>query len=252
MEFIQTFLLICILVAVISFRPAQKRTKTTPAVIIDSCGLIDGRIIELAAAAFIPAKVVIPGFVIKELQSLADQSDPQRRERGRFGLDVAKQLQAGNYPEVIIDESDSREGMQVDDQLVALAKKLQAKLYTTDYNLNKVADLHNISVLNVNELALALRPVAIPGEKKEITIVQKGNGDKQGVGYLDDGTMVVVEGAVGLNGKSVTVVITRIHQTLAGKMLFADVADKTILKPKTQSRKSRPAVNSLHKRLRTR
>lgn len=189
--------------------------------ILDSCGLIDGRIVELASSGFTPKQIIIPQFILKELQLLADGNDSHKRSRARFGLDVAKKLQSINTSEVVINRDLIAQAKATDDKLVALAKKISADLYTTDYNLNKVASVEGVRVLNVNELALNLRPLVLPGEKLKVKIVQKGSGRGQGVGYLDDGTMVVVENAQKLIGRSVEVEVGRYHQTDAGKMLFA-------------------------------
>lgn len=189
--------------------------------ILDSCGLIDGRIIELSAAGFIKSELVVPEFIVKELQTLADGNDSHKRARARFGLDMIKQLKEDENMDLSISREEFAETKKTDDKLVLLAKKLGADLYTTDYNLNKVADVEDVKVLNVNELALSLRPPALPGEIKKIKIIQKGSGRGQGVGYLEDGTMVVVENALRLNGKTVSVEIERYHQTESGKMIFA-------------------------------
>lgn len=201
--------------------------------ILDTCALIDGRVLELSKAGFVPDELIIPEFVIHELQLLADGSDAQKRERARHGLDVVQDLQDSPNTSVTIDRSLIPEKHATDDKLVALSKKLHTPLYTTDYNLGKVAEIEGVKVLNVNELAQHLRPVALPGEKKTVKIVQKGSSHKQGVGYLDDGTMLVVEEAAGQIGKTVTAEITRVHQTVAGKMLFGELAHSasTAVKP---------------------
>jgi len=203
---------------------APVKRKTSRRMILDSCALIDGRIIELSHSGFVPDELIVPEFILHELQLLADGADPHKRDRARYGLDVVRELQDSRNCTVVIDRLQITDKHATDDKLVALAKKLHAPLYTTDYNLNKVADIEGVRVLNVNELAQHLRPVALPGERKSVKIVQKGSNPKQGVGYLADGTMVVVEDAAGKIGKSVTAEITRIHQTAAGKMLFGDLA----------------------------
>lgn len=200
--------------------------KTTRRMILDTCALIDGRITQLSHSGFVPDELIVPEFVLHELQLLADGADPHKRERARFGLDVVKELQDSRNCIVVIDHAVIPDKHATDDKLVALAKKRGAQLYTTDYNLNKVAEIEGVKVLNVNELAQHLRPVALPGEHKSVKIVQKGSNPKQGVGYLDDGTMVVVEDAAGYIGKTVTAEVTRMHQTVAGKMLFGDLVGK--------------------------
>lgn len=187
--------------------------------ILDTCGLIDGRIIELSNSGFVPEQLIVPDFVLHELQMLADGADAHKRERARFGLDVVRELQESKTCKVVIDHSVT-DRQPNDDKLVTLALRTGAQLYTTDYNLNKLADIKGVPVLNVNELAQNLRPVALPGERKLVKILQKGSNAKQGVGYLEDGTMVVVDGAARYIGKSLEIEVTRTHQTVAGKMLF--------------------------------
>lgn len=190
-------------------------------VILDTCALIDGRVLAIAKAGFVPHRIVVPQFVIAELQHLADKGDSQKRERARFGLDVIRELQDMRRCVVIIAREQFKNIQQVDDKLIALAKQYGAMLYTTDYNLNKVAQIEGITVLNVNELAQALRPPRLPGEQVELKITQVGQDKSQGVGYLEDGTMVVVEQAGRMIGQRVRVEFSRILQTQAGKMMFA-------------------------------
>ena len=224
MELFQTVLLVLIAAAVVlggktkMTLPARSRSR----VVLDTSGLIDGRILYLAKSGFVPEELVIAQFIIAELQLLADGNDSQKRERARFGLDAARELQSTKGVKVVIDRSNF-DIKTTDDKLVALAKKLSADLYTTDFNLNKVAAIEGVRVLNVNELAQNLRPVALPGETKKVKIIQRGSNRDQGVGYLDDGTMVVVDGAAKLIGQTVEAEVNRMHQTVAGKMLFADL-----------------------------
>lgn len=225
-NYIEIALLLVVIVLLLKKQNTQseiRNTKKGGEVILDTCALIDGRIVELTNNGFLAANLVIPEFILSELQHLADGSDAHKRERARFGLEVVQQLQTNDQLEVIVDTTDFADIPHVDDKLVALAQKRQANLYTTDYNLNKVADIKGVKVLNVNELAQQLRPLALPGEVKTIKIVQKGSNKNQGVGYLDDGTMVVVDGAARSVGKTVTCEVTRIHQTVAGKMIFAEL-----------------------------
>lgn len=236
MEIIQILLLIAILGMLAASTRQHKPSKGSRKVVMDSCALIDGRIVELNKLGFVPDELIVPDFVVHELQMLADGQDAHKRERARYGLDVVKELQEGSGARVTIDRSDKSRGA-TDDKLVALAKKRGASLYTTDYNLNKVADIEGVVVLNVNELAQELRPTALPGERKMVKILQKGSNRKQGVGYLDDGTMVVVDDAQNMIQKIVEVEVTRMHQTMAGKMLFATLVTKpapTRRKPKPQ------------------
>jgi len=202
-----------------------RKPKKQRRLIVDSCGLIDGRIVDLATAGFTPSEIIIPQFILKELQLLADGNDSQKRERARYGLDVARRLQTVNTTEITINREQFPNIKAVDDKLVILARKLSADLYTTDYNLNKVASVEGVKVLNINELALTMRPVALPGEVKRVKIVQKGSGKNQGVGYLEDGSMVVVDNAQKRIGSTVEVEVSRYHQTESGKMLFANLRE---------------------------
>lgn len=203
------------------FKKKKPESGASHAIILDTCALIDGRIIAIAKAGFAPSKLIIPQFVIAELQFLADRGDSQKRERARFGLDVIRDLQDLRRVSVVIAREQFKNIKEVDDKLIALAKQYGAKLYTTDYNLNKVAQIEGVTVLNVNELAQALRPPRLPGEQVEIKITQLGQDRTQGVGYLEDGTMVVVEKAGKLVGQRIRVEFSRILQTQAGKMMFA-------------------------------
>lgn len=238
-DFIQFVLLVAILALVVQQRkplvlkPASKSRK----MVLDTCALIDGRIVELSKLGFVPDELIVPEFIIHELQLLADGNDTHKRERARFGLDVVRELQEDNNATVVIDTS-VQTNQPTDDKLVTLASTLKAGLYTTDYNLNKVADIKGVKVLNVNELAQQLRPTALPGERKMVKILQKGSNPKQGVGYLDDGTMIVVDDAASLINKIVEVEVTRIHQTMAGKMLFATLLTKP--KPAVTNRTPKP------------
>jgi uncharacterized protein YacL len=199
----------------------SKRRK----IILDSCALIDGRIVEIVTNSFMADELIIPQFILNELQLLADGNDSHKRERARFGLDIAHQLQDTALAKVTIDRSPMEEAKATDDKLVLLARKLNADLYTTDYNLGKVAAVEGVRVLNVNELAQSLRPITLPGETLTIKIIQKGSNRGQGVGYLEDGTMIVVDGAERYVNRAVPVTVTRMHQTVAGKMVFGQVQE---------------------------
>ena len=204
----------------------KKQTKRASSqIILDTCALIDGRITAIVRAGFVHGNIVIPQFVIAELQYLADNGDSHKRERARFGLDVIRELQDLRHSDVVIAREKFPNIREVDDKLIALAKQTGGLLYTTDYNLNKVAQIEGVIVLNVNELAHALRPNHLPGERLEIKITQTGQEKSQGVGYLDDGTMVVVERAGSRVGQKVSVELSRMLQTQAGKMLFAVLPD---------------------------
>lgn len=206
-------------------RRRERPSGSSQKAIIDTCALIDGRILDVVRAGFVPGELLIPQAVIAELQYMADQADPAKRERARFGLDIVRDLQALPDSAVTILPTPQRTEA-VDDLLVTLALQHGAVLFTTDYNLNKVADIKGVRVLNVNELAQGLRARFIPGEVTTIKLIQKGQDSSQGVGHLDDGTMVVVEKAGSKIGQTVTVTFSRVLQTQAGRMLFAKlVAD---------------------------
>lgn len=197
------------------------RGKLKNQMVMDTSGLIDGRILDIVESGFVPQRLIIPQFVVAELQFLADQGDSFKRERARYGLDVVRRLQDMRQTEVVIRPGMAKGIKEVDDKLVALAKKTGAMLYTTDFNLNQVAQIEGVRVLNVNELAQGLRAMHLPGEKSEIKITQVGQDKTQGVGYLEDGTMVVVEQAGNKIGQKVYVEFSRMLQTQAGKMMFA-------------------------------
>jgi uncharacterized protein YacL len=227
LDIIETLLLVAIIVLMFREKPGRfgdlmsHRRK----IILDSCALIDGRVVEIVRSGFIADGLFIPQFVLNELQLLADGSDTHKRERARFGLDVARELQELAPGRVTIDRDMILNIPTTDDKLLVLTKKRKAQLYTTDYNLAKVAAVEGVPVLNVNELAQSLRPVTLPGETLNIKIIQKGTNRDQGVGYLDDGTMIVVDGAARLVGRTVPVTVSRMHQTVAGKMVFGQVKE---------------------------
>jgi len=224
-DIIEIILLICIALFLYmqkDERMARLFTKQQK-IILDSCALIDGRIVQIVSSGFVRSELIIPQFILNELQLLADGSDSHKCERARFGLDIAHQLQDTPNIRVAVDRTVFADTPATDDKLVLLARKLRAQLYTTDYNLAKVAAVEGVKVLNVNELAQNLRPITLPGESLNIKIIQKGSNHGQGVGYLDDGTMIVVDGALRYVGKTIPVTVTRMHQTLAGKMVFGQV-----------------------------
>lgn len=192
-----------------------------PDIVIDTSVLIDGRLLELVRTGFLSGKLIIPKFVLSELQGIADSEETLRRNKGRRGLNIINELKREPYIDVSVVEDDFPHETDVDSKIIQLAKKYHAKLMTVDYNLNRVAQIQNVLVLNINELNNALRPVVLPGEKMKIKIVQVGKDKDQGVGYLEDGTMVVVERGADFIGQEKEVVITRALQTVAGKMIFA-------------------------------
>lgn len=197
------------------------RNHTKKYVFVDTSVLIDGRIIAVAEAGFLPGTLAIPRSVVGELQLLADTGDTDKRTRARHGLDVVKLLQEMPKVKTVIFPDSTRANEGVDNRLLSLAKKHKGSLCTIDYNLNKVAQVEDIVVLNVNDLAKSLRMAYLPGEKTIIELTQKGNDSHQAVGHLSDGTMVVVENASQLVGKAVEVEFIRSLQTSAGKMMFA-------------------------------
>jgi uncharacterized protein YacL len=193
--------------------------------LLDTSALIDARILDIAKVGFIEGIVCIPGFVLLELQAIADSTDPLRRAKGRRGMEVVEELQKLPDVKVEILEHSLKElkADTVDEGLIELAKKLKAKIITTDYNLNKIATIQGLHVLNVNDLANALKPVLIPGETLEVDVIKEGKEPNQGVAYLTDGTMLVVEDGEKYIGKRVEVVITSLLQTSAGRLIFGRV-----------------------------
>jgi uncharacterized protein YacL len=188
--------------------------------LLDTSAIIDGRIADMADTGFLDGALVIPEFVLRELQMVADSSDGSKRQRGRRGLDVLQRMQSNSLLTVQIVEEDFPHIREVDLKLIELAKQLEAKIVTNDFNLNKVAHLHHVMVLNINDLANSLKPVVLPGEKMNIAILKEGKEYNQGVGYLDDGTMVVVDHARRMIGRSVEITVTSVLQTASGKMIF--------------------------------
>lgn len=193
--------------------------------ILDTSAIIDGRIADICETGFIEGAFIIPQFVLYEIQHIADLQDPVRKTRGRRGLEILHRLQKQNRVKVKIVDVDFPRLKDVDSKLIALAKSLQGKIITNDYNLNKVAELQGISVLNMNELATALKPAILPGEQFSVKIVKEGKEYGQGIGYLDDGTMVVVDDARKLLGKTADVVVTSLLQTTSGRMIFAKLKE---------------------------
>ena len=194
---------------------------------LDTSVIIDGRIADISHTGFIEGTMVIPRFVLAELQHIADSADALRRNRGRRGLDMLNKLQKESIVPIRITDLDVEDVHEVDDKLMRLAKNLRCAIVTNDYNLNRVAELQGIRVLNINELANAVRTVVLPGEQMRIRIVQEGKELAQGVAYLDDGTMVVVDNGKKHIGSVIDVVVTRMLQTNQGRMIFgAPVDDK--------------------------
>ncbi|AFZ50539.1 PIN/TRAM domain-containing protein [Dactylococcopsis salina] len=200
---------------------AEGTLKSATTKVLDTSCIIDGRIEELLNTGFIEGQMIIPQFVLQELQNLADTANDQKRVRGRRGLDILKRMQQ-EYPErIVINRSDYDDIYTVDAKLVRFTQDINGVLLTNDYNLNKVADLQKVSVLNINDLAQAMRPIYLPGDTLELKILKQGKEPEQGVGYLQDGTMVVVEEGQEYVGGELPVVVTSALQTSAGRMIFA-------------------------------
>lgn len=201
-------------------RAINSRLSKKTQILVDTSAIIDGRILDVAGTGFLTTKLSVPQFILDELWHIADSNDSIRRNRGRRGLDILNQLMIDPNTSVNILAAEPYDGTDADVRLIEFAKKLRASIFTTDYNLNRVAEIHGIQVLNVNELANALRPVVLPGEEMSIKVVQEGRESAQGVGFLDDGTMVVVENGRRFINQTVDVSVTRILQTAAGRIVF--------------------------------
>jgi uncharacterized protein YacL len=200
--------------------PDKARGSGSTAKILDTSVLIDGRIVDIAESGFVDGRLIVPRFVLHELQLVADSSDSAKRNRGRRGLDVVQLLQKLPRVKLEVSSEDFPETREVDLKLIELAKFLDAKIVTNDFNLNKLAQVQGLSVLNINELANSLKPVVLPGEVMRVFILKEGKEHNQGVAYLDDGTMVVVDNARRMISKTVDVIVTSVLQTTAGKMIF--------------------------------
>jgi uncharacterized protein YacL len=194
--------------------------------LLDTSVLIDGRIADICEAQFLDGPLQVPRFVLHELQQIADSSDTLRRQRGRRGLEVLQRMQKSPHGKVSVLEEDGTPDGEVDRSLVELAKRTGAKIVTNDFNLNKVASVQGIAVLNVNQLANALRPAVLPGETMNVFILREGKEANQGVAYLEDGTMVVVDGARKFTNRKVDMTVTSVHQTPAGKMIFGRMDER--------------------------
>jgi uncharacterized protein YacL len=195
--------------------------------VLDTSVIIDGRVADIAEANFVDGTLVIPQFVLRELQMVADSADPLKRQRGRRGLEVLQRIQKMAHLDVQIAEDEFQNIADVDMKLIEMAKRYGAKIITNDFNLNKVATLQGIDILNVNQLANALKPVVLPGEPMRVFILREGKEYNQGVAYLDDGTMVVVDGARKMINKTIDIAVTSVHQTTAGKMIFGRYDDRS-------------------------
>ncbi|ATF10726.1 PIN/TRAM domain-containing protein [Brevibacillus sp. HB1.2] len=207
-------------------RKDKKKDSATTAAnlenkILDTSVIIDGRIADICRTGFLEGVLVIPGFVLEELQHIADSSDVLKRNRGRRGLDILNKIQKEMKVKVQIWEGDFEEVSEVDSKLIKLAKLINGKVVTNDFNLNKVCELQGVAVLNINDLANAVKPVVLPGEEMNVQVIKDGKEHGQGVAYLDDGTMIVVEGGREYIGNDVDVLVTSVLQTSAGRMIFA-------------------------------
>lgn len=222
-------------------------TTTSKSILVDTSVIIDGRIADIAKAGFVPGKLLVPRFVLAELQNIADSDEAMRRGRGRRGLEILNAMRETPGLEVEIIEQNLAEIKEVDAKLVALAQRLGTNILTTDYNLNRVAQIEGVRVLNINELSNAIRPVVLPGEEMIVKIVQAGKERGQGVGYLPDGTMIVVDNGDKLIGQEVTTEVTRVFQTVAGKMIFAAPKGSTAEgNGQNRPRQSRPNTKYRH------
>ena len=201
--------------------PARAKVESERRVLVDTSAIIDGRISDIAKTGFLGATLVVPRFVLNELQFVSDSADSLRRQRGRRGLDVLGELQENKEVNVVISDIDVEGVREVDDRLVLLGRQMNYPILTNDFNLNRVAELQGVNVLNINDLANAVKVIILPGESLQIAVIQEGKEYNQGVGYLDDGTMVVIENGQRYIDKQIEVTVTKILQTSAGRMIFA-------------------------------
>lgn len=201
--------------------------------VLDTSSIIDGRIMDVAQTGFIEGIFIVPGFVVAELQRIADSSDSLKRNRGRRGLDILNKMQKDVGVSIRIYDQDFEDLSDVDTKIVRLAKVLGAKVITNDYNLNKVAELYGVPVLNINELANAIKPIVLPGEEVTIQVIKDGKELGQGIAYLEDGTMIVVDGGRQFIGEEIMVTVTSVLQTAAGRMIFAKPKESFV--PKASS-----------------
>jgi uncharacterized protein YacL len=231
------------------FRPAANRRDYR---ILDTSVIIDGRIADICETGFLGGTLVIPQFVLKELQLVADSADAMKRNRGRRGLDILQKIQKMSGIDVVISDVDFPDVKEVDLKLIELARTVGGKIVTNDFNLNKVAQLRGVSVLNINELANSLKPVVLPGEFMKVFILKEGKEYNQGVAYLDDGTMVVVDNGRRMIGRTIDIVVTSVLQTTAGKMIFGRFIDPSAQPhpPQSASNVPPPAGDDAARRIR--
>jgi uncharacterized protein YacL len=224
---------------IIPYVEFSKQIKGARPLVLDTSVIIDGRIADICDTRFIDTKMIVPRFVLQELQSVADSSDKLKRNRGRRGLDMLKRMQGNPKVELQIHEgnlTELREVLKVDERLVVLAKALGARVVTNDFNLNKIAQLQGVEVINLNELSNALKSVALPGELMNVRLVKVGDQIGQGVGYLEDGTMVVVEQGRSAIGQEVVITVTSVLQTPAGRMIFGRIESRSSPTPPPPTR----------------
>ena len=208
---------------IIPYVKFTRQNQKDDIILLDTSVIIDGRIADICQTKFIEGRFVVPKFVLREIQQIADSSDPLKRNRGRRGLDILNKIRKNTDIDVRVSDEDFPDIPEVDAKLVKMAKVLDAKIFTNDFNLNKIAELQEITVLNINELANTLKPVVLPGELMEVKLIKEGKEYNQGVAYLDDGTMVVVDNGRRLIGQTMKVMVTSVLQTTAGRMVFAKV-----------------------------
>ena len=215
---------------IIPYVEFSRQVKGTKPLVLDTSVIIDGRIADICETGIIDTQMIVPRFVLQELQGIADSSDKIKRNRGRRGLDVLKRMQNNTKIELHMHEAnlaELRDVHKVDERLVVIAKVLGARVVTNDFNLNKITQLQGVEVINLNELANSLKLVALPGEVLYVRIVKQGDQIGQGVGYLDDGTMVVVEQGKNFIGQEVNITVTSVLQTPAGRMIFGKIEGRT-------------------------
>ena len=200
---------------------SESQRSGDPHIIVDTSAIIDGRIADIVESGFIYGTLLVPRFVLDEVQHIADSSDTTRRNRGRRGLEILGRMQKASTTPVRVIDEDAPSQSEVDGKLIELAKRYSKAVLTNDFNLNKVAELQGIRVLNVNSLANAVKPAVLPGEELRVRVIQEGKEPGQGVGFLDDGTMIVVEGGSRFVDRELDVAVTRVLQTVAGRMIFA-------------------------------
>ncbi|MGC4031361.1 MAG: TRAM domain-containing protein [Tepidisphaeraceae bacterium] len=221
---------------IIPYVEFRKQLRGNRPLLLDTSALIDGRVVPMLETGIFESQIIVPRFVLTELQTVADSADRLKRNRGRRGLDIVAKLQATAGHEVVTyDTPNSNDHDPVDQRLITLAKELEARLVTTDYNLNKVAQLAGVDVLNVNELATKLKPEVLPGERLRVKVIKPGESPGQGIGYMDDGTMVVIEQGRPHIDSEVEFVVTNTVQTAAGKMIFGRIGDGPVQRGRAAS-----------------